>query len=235
MNILNQYGIMTIQKDTVLYISAEKKNFKYSSSYFCEIKNKILYQKRKKDIFLFCNFHPSESNYLEKYIHFLKVKKDIKILFMVKKIRNNTLLSAIDDIIQYKKYISSKKNLLKEVSKNFIENNLDGWFCSIRSGVRGFKNVEIALLNNYELYEIIKTTKLEKDWKHSFIKNNEVIPKYWGEKYKICINEIPVLLNLNIRYKKMIEKYKKNEIKSGYIHELCFQILLDNAIIYYYN
>ena len=52
-------------------------------------------------------------------------------------------------------------------------------------------------------------------------------------KIKISIIEIPVILNINKKYKKMIKQYKKYEIKSKFLSEFIFQIILNNAIINY--
>ena len=60
-------------------------------------------------------------------------------------------------------------------------------------------------------------------------------PSEWGEKYPICTIEQPVKLKLNLRYKSMIEEYKKYEKKSKYLLDNVFQIILENAKIYYHK
>ena len=59
--------------------------------------------------------------------------------------------------------------------------------------------------------------------------------KLWGKKYPICTIKNHIILFLNDRYKEMIEEYKKYEMNSGYYKEYVFQILLNNAIIYYHK
>lgn len=52
---------------------------------------------------------------------------------------------------------------------------------------------------------------------------------------KISTEQYPVILNINILYKKIIEEYLKNETKYGFINDYVFQILLKNAEIYYFD
>lgn len=47
--------------------------------------------------------------------------------------------------------------------------------------------------------------------------------------------EYPIKLNLNIKYKRMMEKYKEFEIKSKHLNRNIFQVLLKTARIKYHN
>jgi hypothetical protein len=112
-----------------------------------------------------------------------------------------------------------------------IKENLDGWMSSIENKT----TIEVSLINDSNIFEPIKTEKLKRNWRSSFFKDDEKIFKIWGKKYEICTIEKPVILYLNDRFRIMIEEYKKYEIKTGYLKDFVFQVLLDNATIYYHK
>ena len=93
----------------------------------------------------------------------------------------------------------------------------------------------MSLINDSNIFEPIKTEKLKKNWRNGYFDKDEKKLKIWGEKYKICTIEKPIILFLNDRYKIMIEEYKQYEIKTGYFKDFVFQVLLDNATIYYHK
>jgi hypothetical protein len=67
-------------------------------------------------------------------------------------------------------------------STQLKKNNFDGWFTSINNKT----NVEVALINNSNLYKLLKTDKLNENWINSYYENNILIHKNWGFNYPIC-------------------------------------------------
>jgi len=118
-----------------------------------------------------------------------------------------------------------------EKVKDFKKEKFDGWFSSIENK----SAVEVALINNKDIYEIIETKEIKKNWNsgHYTENNNIIILKNWGI-FKICTLENPVILNINKRYEEMFRAYKTYELKSKFIGEQTFQIILNNAHINYF-
>ena len=210
------YGVMKIKECSVLYHASDKK-FKHNT-------NKPM---------LFCTFHPSE--WYGKYITKIRIKKDISLLFMIDLIKNDKIWSSLNKMTN-----DELLNLAKMKDKNlecYVEelkkDKLNGWFSSIENKT----TVEIALINSSKIFEAIETDKLKKNWRNGNCanENNTKIPKNWGYIYKISTIERPVKLKINLRYKKMIEEYKKYEKRSGYPFEYVFQVLLENAKIFYHK
>jgi hypothetical protein len=56
-----------------------------------------------------------------------------------------------------------------------------------------------------------------------------------GNIYPISSRMIPVIFNLNMRYKPMINEYIQFGLKSKYPFEYALQIILENAIIKYHE
>ena len=73
------------------------------------------------------------------------------------------------------------------------------------------------------------------NWNNGNMNNNQVKIKNWGKKYKVYIIENPVIININKRYKNMIEDYINFEIKTKLINQFIFQMILKNAIITYHK
>ena len=212
------YGYMVLPKDTILYHMNDKKKFTYQN-----IEDKS---------FLFCTFHPSE--YIgSKYIHYIKLKKKIKLLFMIDDIGRNRIYSSLPNIINHPRLNLSKlnNNVLKEM-KNILENqHLKGWFTSIENKTA----VEVAILNKTNIFEYIGSHRFETEWKNGNYNGNIIIQKNWGNYYPISFIKNPIKLYVNKRFKKIFQNYKKYEKKSKFIHEYIFQIMLDYAIIKYYK
>ena len=208
-----QYGEMIIKEGSILYHTSDHK-FKY---------------KDDKPM-LFCTFHPSEYTGNNKYLHYVKIKKDISLLFMISDIKDIKIYSALNDLIEHPNKNLAKKHdyILKILEIDLKKENFDGWFSSIENKA----NVEVALNNNKDIYEVIETKLLQHNWNNGHYDEDNIILKKWG-KIKISIIEIPVTLNINKKYKKMIKQYKKYEIKSKFLSEFIFQIILNNAIINY--
>jgi len=210
------YGYMKIKKGSIIYHTSDEK-----------------FQNKSEKPFLFCTFHPSEWDVLNKYITFVKIKKDISLLFMIEGFNNARIYSSLNTMTKH-----PNLNLAKKNDKNLLcykqelkKEKLNGWFSSIENK----STVEIALINDEYNYSIIKTEKLVRNWTNGRYIKDKIIYKNWGEKYKIFTIEIPVKLKINIRYKELIEKYKKYEKKSKYLLETIFQIILENAKIEYHE
>jgi hypothetical protein len=217
--LFNKYGSMILKKDTVLYHVSDSKEFDSKNS-------------REKP-FLFCTFHPSEW-FGYKYVHFIKLQKDVRLFFMIKEIINDRIISALPDIITNQKNNLAKMNLevLTKMKVILEKEYFNGWFSSIENKT----TVEVALLSGKNIYECIGSEKIVKAWRNGNCSNDgkNIICKVWKERYKLSFLEKIIKLRINKRYKKIFEKYKKYEQKSKYIHEYVFQIILDNANIKYH-
>lgn len=210
------YGEIIIKEGSILYHTSDK-----------------IYKFRSKKPMLFCSFHPSEYTGYNKYLHYIKIKKDISLLFMINYIDKIKIYSSLNDIIDHPNKNLAKKHdyVLKIMVKDLKKENFDGWFSSIENK----PHVEVALNNDKDIYEVIDTKILKQNWNNGRYKgdNNEIIiKKDWGS-IPICTIKIPVILNIKKKYKRMIKKYKDCEISSKFISEYIFQIILDNAIINY--
>ena len=213
-----EYGEMIIKEDSILYHTSDEL---------------FEYRNNSEKPMLFCTFHPSDySGDDNTYVHIIRIKKDISLLFMIDCIGKTHIFSALNKLINHpKKNLAKTENkVLTEITKDLKNENYDGWFSSIENK----SHVEVALINNKNIYEIIETKKLKRNWSNGYYNNNNsIIKKNWGKIYKISCIEIPVILNINKKYKKMIDEYKEYEIKSKFPLEYIFQIILDNEIIYY--
>jgi hypothetical protein len=214
------YGEMIIRKDSLLYHTSDDL-FQYTTNNIKPM--------------LFCTFHPSDFTGDNKYVYYVKIKKDISLLFMIEHISNIKIYSSLNQIINHPSKNLAKQNnsFLKIIIKDLKNENFDGWFSSIENK----SAVEIALINDFDIYEIIDSKELKRNWNngHYTGNNNEnIIIKNWG-KYKICTIEKPVILNINNKFKQLLKKYKEYEIKSKFPYEYTFQIILNNAIINYFN
>lgn len=184
-----------------------------------------LFQYNKLKPMLFLTFHPSEWYIANEYITYIKLKRDVSLLFMIEECYRTRIISSLN----YPNLNLAKKNpdqlfcYVHELKKE----NFDGLFSSIENKVTG----EVSLINDLNLFEIIKTEKLKRSWRNG----GEGKLKSWGKKYIISTIENPVILNLNEKYKKIIDEYKNYEKNSKYFKEYIFQILLDNSIITYHS
>lgn len=214
----NNYGEIIFKEGSIIYhTSNDDEPFQY----------------REDKAFLFCIIHPSELHYRDEYVTFIKLKKDISLLFMIEDCRKLKVFSSLNFLTKHI-YLTSAK-LKNEQYLSYIEElkkeNFDGWFSSIDNRAA----VEIALINDKNIFDVIKTEKLNPYWRKGYCNNDTIIIKDWRTKYPVCTIEKPVILNLHTRFKIMIEKYLEAEIESGYIKEYTFQVLLKNAIIKYHE
>lgn len=121
--------------------------------------------------------------------------------------------------------------MLHSVVNELKKETFDGWFSYIEN--KGF--VEIALINDKKLFEVIDTQKLNRNWSNGNNLNNKITVKNWRKKYEICTIKTPIALNINKKYESMIIKYKEYEKKSNFPLEYIFQVILENAIINYFD
>ena len=211
------YGVMELKKGSVLYHTSDDK-----------------FESNKNKPMLFCTFHPSEwSN--DEYITKLTIKKDISLLFMIYSITKCRIWSSLNKMTDHEllNLAKRKDENLKCYVRELKNDKLCGWFSSIENKA----TVEVALINSDKIFKVSVSNKLKKNWRNGNCanKNNTKIPKNWGYLYPICTIERPVVLKINIRYKKMIKEYKKYEKRSGYPFEYIFQVLLENAEIVYHK
>jgi len=211
--IKKKYGVMKIKKGSILYHSSDEK-----------------FKEREKPM-LFCTLHPSE--WASKYVSYVKLKKDILLLFMIDIIKRERIFSSLNILSNHPSLNLAKKNdeNLNCYVRELRKEKLDGWFTSIENKT----SVEIAIINDKEIYEVEKTERLTRNWRNGNCLNNEKTIKNWGNKYKICSIERPIKLKINLKYKDMIKEYKRNEKKSGYPLEYIFQVILENAKIFYHK
>ena len=215
---IKSYGKVIIQKESILYHTSDE-------LFNLKIKN--------DKPMLFCTFHPSEWDFTNEYVTFIKLKKDVSLLFMIDEFKKAKIFSSLNLFTNHPNLNLAKKhnNQLYCYVKELIKENLDGWMTSIENKT----TIEVSLINDSNIFKPIKTEKLKRNWRNGNLYEDEKKLKLWGKKYSICTIEKPVILFLNDRYKKMIEEYKKYEIKSGYFNEYVFQVLLNNCNIYYHN
>lgn len=215
------YGEMIIPKNTILYHTSEEK---------------FEYKNMNEKAMLFCVFHPSELNYRDEFVTFIKLKKDISLLFMIEGCKNCKILSSLLLFTNHLSFNLAKRNnnqLLSYVDE-LKKEDFSGWFSSIDDRAA----VEVALINDLSIFEAIKTDELKPYWKrghYSYITESIILKDWRLHKYIFSNIENPVYLNIHIKFKNIIEEYKKNEINSGHLREYAFQVLLDHAIITYHE
>ena len=204
---------MILKAESILYHTSDDE-FKYKNIDFKQV--------------LFCTFHPSEWTGDNKLLHFIKIKRDINLLFIIDYINDTKIYTTFDKIKNLNK---NNNNELKLIVSEIKKENFDGWFGSINNK----SHVEVVLINDLEIFEFVETRELKKNWKDGNYLNNEISLKDWGNMYSICSIKNPLILNINYKYKDIIEKYKDYEIKSRFELEYIFQIILENAIINFFN
>lgn len=213
----NVYGEVVIKKDSILYHTSDE-IFSYMS-------------KNKKPM-LFCTFHPSEWDGMNDYVTPILIKKDISLFFMIDGFRKTQIFSALNSLVNHPSKNLSKQNdnNLKYFSEELKKEKFDGWFSSIEN-----KNtVEVALLNNTNNFIGLETIKLRRNWRNGNNLNGEISTKNWGKKYPICTRKIPVIFNINDRFKSLIEEYIRFGKMSDFPNEYIFQVILTNAKINYH-
>ena len=210
------YGEVIIPKGSIFYHTTDEK-FKLQSPLIKPM--------------LFCTFHPSEWDILNKYIVFIQIEKDLSLLFMVENIVKARIISALTSFSNYPTLNLSKKykEQLECYSNELKKENFDGWFSSIENKL----TVEIALINDPSIFSILKTEKYDRYWSpNGYIKHGKKRIKDWGEKYKIYL---PLKFSLNIRFKKIIKNYKQYVYNQGFLNYLIFQVLINNVEIIYHK
>ena len=206
----NIYGEMILKKDTILYHTSDEP---------------LIYKSIEEKPMLFCTFHPFEYGMAGDFVCFIRLKKDISLLFMVEEIKRVRIYSALSTFINHPNANLAKKhtNELFFFSEQLKKENFDGWFSSIEN--KG--TVEVALMNDCNLYQILNCDLLKNN-------NNKINKKNWSD-YKICSMENPIILNINERIKDMLEKYLDYAIKANLLNQYIFQIILMNAQINYHT
>ena len=212
------YGEIILKKDSILYHSSD---------------NPFTYKTESEKPFLFCSFHPSEYGMIGEYVTKIKLKKNTSLFFMIDSIKKAKIYSGLNNLKNY-----SNKNLAKiHKSELIILSNLlkkekfDGWFSSIEN--KG--TIEATFINDLELFEIIESNLLANNWNNGNFNNNVLSIKNWGKIYSISTLLYPALLNINERYKLMIEEYLNFEKESKLLNNFVFQVILKNAIISYHE
>jgi hypothetical protein len=212
------YGEMILPKDSILYHTSD---------------NIFEYKNENEKAMLFCVFHPSEADITNEYVTFIKLKKDVSLLFMVEGCKKMKIYSSLLSFTNHLSLNLAKKNnnQLLSYAQELKKENFDGWFTSIEN--RG--GVEVSLINDQNIFEAIKTDELKRYWRngHYSYDTKSIIPKNWGNKYLII--EKPIILNIHIRYKNIIEQYLKDEMEYGNYKEYIFYVLLNNVQIYYHE
>ena len=161
---------------------------------------------------LYAIFHPSEwVGYDSEYIVRIRLKRDIEVLFFITGFRKHYVLSNQEE----KKSPEFLEKLAKE--------NLNGWLASIENR----SHVEVAIMNDPTIFEVISFEPLRKNWRNGNCLGGIPECKNWGTLYPISSRTIPVVFQLNKKYKSLIEEYARYGI------EYAFQVILENAHIQY--
>jgi len=175
---------------------------------------KFIYKPEKK--LLYTIFHPSEwVGYDSEYIARIKLKRDIEVLFFIRGFRKHYVLSNQEE----------KKS--PAFLEKLVEENLDGWLASIENR----SHVEVAIMNDPSIFEVISFEPLRKNWRNGNCLGGIPECKNWGTLYPISSRLIPVVFQLNEKYRRLIEEYIQYGIDSKYPFEYVLQIILENGII----
>ena len=167
---------------------------------------------------LYTIFHPSEwIGYDSEFVARIQLKREIEVLFFITGFRKHYVLSNQAE----KKSAAFLEKLEKE--------NLDGWLASIENR----SHVEVAILNDPAIFEAISFEPLRKNWRNGNCLGGIPECKNWGTLYPISSRLIPVVFQLNEKYRRLIESYIRYMQKSKYPFEYALQVILDNAHIQY--
>ena len=212
------YGEFILKKGSILYHSSD---------------DPFTLQLEKDKPMFFCTLHPSEYGMIGDYLTLIKLKKKVSLFFMIENFKKARIYSALSTLTNHPNGNLAKKHKDQLIifSKELKKEELNGWFSSIEN--KG--TVEIALINDQNLYEVIKTEDFTNNWKNGNINDNKINIKNWGKKYDICSISKPIIMKLNSRYENMIQKYIEFEIESKLINNYVFQVILKNAIIKYHK
>ena len=161
---------------------------------------------------LYTIFHPSEwIGYDSEFVARIQLKREIEVLFFITGFRKHYVLSNQEE----KKSPEFLEKLAKE--------NLNGWLASIENR----SHVEVAIMNDPTIFEVISFEPLRKNWRNGNCLGGIPECKNWGTLYPISSRTIPVVFQLNKKYKSLIEEYARYGI------EYAFQVILENAHIQY--
>ena len=175
-----------------------------------ETDEEFSYKLEKK--LLYTIFHPSEwVGYDSEYIVRIRLKSDIKVLFFIAGFRKHYILSNQEE----KKSPAFLQKLREE--------NLDGWLASIENR----SHVEVAIMNDPTIFEVISFEPLRKNWRNGNCLGGIPEIKNWGTMYPISSRSLPIVFQLNKKYKRLIEEYIQ------YGSEYALQVILENAHIQY--
>ena len=212
------YGEFILKKGSILYHSSDEL---------------FSLQTEKDKPMLFCTLHPSEYGMIGDYLTIIKLKKKVSLFFMIEDCKKARIYSALSILINHPNCNLAKKHKDQLIifSKELKKEGFNGWFSSIEN--KG--TVEVSLINNQNLYEVIKTEDFTNNWKNGNINDNKINIKNWGKKYEICTIQNPVIMNLNSRYENIIQKYIEFEIESKLMNNYVFQVILKNAVIKYHK
>jgi hypothetical protein len=182
---------------------------------------------------LFLTLHPSEwYTNSETHAAVIELQRDVSLFFMIHEIRNFRVFSHLSNLTGAHNNLSKMNNdNLRCYTKFLKKENFDGWISSIENKTA----IEIALINDTNVYKIIECEKLKNDWRNSdYNDDGQIIPKNWGQQYPIFTKQFPAKLTINIRFKENLEKYVR-DMKQEDPNGTAFAVLLENAEITYIN
>lgn len=218
MSLRQIYGELLLKKGTILYHTSNAR-----------------FRRNPEKSFLFCSFHPTEWSNLEKYITKVCLKRDTSLFFMIESINRFRLQSGIHSLIQKSDSYHPKliTNLFSCYVRELKKEKFDGWFSSIQDRAQ----VEVALINDPELFQIQETIPFIPNGRNGNSSNGVVSLKDWGTLYPISIRQpqFQPILRINKRYERMIQLYIWNAFESQFPFEYIFHILLHHALINYHT
>jgi hypothetical protein len=147
----------------------------------------------------------------------IQLKRDIEVLFFITGFRKHYVLSNQEE--------KNSPAFLEKLQKE----NLDGWIASIENR----SNVEVAIINDPNIFEVISFETLRKNWRNGNCLGGIPECKNWGILYPISSRSLPIVFQLNEKYRQLIEEYIRFGLNSKYLFEYVFQVILENAQIRY--
>lgn len=230
------YGEVILKKGSILYHSSD---------------NKGAYKEENKPM-IFCAFHPYENGYGGDYVKRIKLIKDVSLFFMIEDINHDnysTLISSLPNLfnhnLAYSDFVKNREIEIINCVNELRKERFDGWINPLYRKIR----FEVGLINDNNIYKPIGKNIILNNYRKVRYHKNLLFDL--NNKYLICTIENPAILNINQRFKKIIEKYinygnrnicgngnesgNGNEIKKIYNEKNGFHILLQNAIINYHE
>ncbi len=258
----NNFGEVIIKKDSILYRTTDNKNFMYNESkpmLFCTfhpseytLKEYMSFIKLKRDVSLFFMIKDIKDNNIisllpdlvDKRNDDIKIKNKKTILYKnkienlacfcneLKKENFDGWFTSIEDFQQIEVALINENSLYEIVKTETINEN--NW----KNSINNYINININNcnlnnnINNSDNENYRKIMRIEKkNKKITRLRTN----KYWGKKYPICSSIYPLYFNINIKYKELIENYKKYMRQICVIPDFVFGIILRNVKIKYFN